>query len=116
MAVEISQGSGNVPRDPQSLPWDQPVHSQRHVNGHHKGTTQSDSTPNKECLPHSHGSVDINTGIIPASHLVDKLRLTIAITPCVTLAQMSDNTIVKDVVRLFTGDGITIPQISNMFK
>jgi len=27
-----------------------------------------------------------------------------------------DNTTVEDVVRLFTGDGITIPQISDMFE
>jgi len=37
-------------------------------------------------------------------------------TPCVTLAQMLDNTTVEDVVRLFTGDGITIPQISDTFE
>jgi len=37
-------------------------------------------------------------------------------TPRVTLAQMLDNITVEDMVRLFTGDGITIPQISNMFK
>jgi len=48
--------------------------------------------------------------------LVDNLHLTIAITPCVTPAQMSDNTTVEDMVRLFAGDGITIPQISNAFK
>jgi len=35
--------------------------------------------------------------------------LTIATTPCVTLAQMSDNITVEDMVRLFTEDGITIP-------
>ena len=29
---------------------------------------------------------------------------------------MSDNITVEDVVRLFTGDGITIPQISNVFE
>ena len=49
-------------------------------------------------------------------HLVDDLRLTIAMTPCITLAQMSDNITVEDVVRLFAGDGITIPQISDVFK
>jgi len=49
-------------------------------------------------------------------HLIDKLCLTVAMTPCITQAQMSDNTTVENVVRLFTGDGITIPQISNAFK
>ena len=49
-------------------------------------------------------------------HLIDNLHLTIAMTPCITLAQMSDNTTVEDVVRLFAGDGITIPHISDMFK
>jgi len=48
--------------------------------------------------------------------LVDNLHLTIAMTPHVTPAQMSDNTTVEDMVRLFTGDGITIPQISNAFE
>jgi len=37
-------------------------------------------------------------------------------TPHVTLAQMSDNTTVEDMVRLFAGDGITIPQISDAFE
>jgi len=37
-------------------------------------------------------------------------------TPCVTPAQMSDNITVEDMVRLFAGDGITIPQISNTFE
>jgi len=37
-------------------------------------------------------------------------------TPCITPAQMSDNITVEDVVRLFAGDGITIPQISDTFK
>jgi len=37
-------------------------------------------------------------------------------TPCVTLAQMSDNITVEDMVRLFAGGGITIPQISNVFE
>jgi len=49
-------------------------------------------------------------------HLVDDLHLTIAMTPCITPAQMSDNITVEDVVRLFAGDGITIPQISDVFK
>ena len=49
-------------------------------------------------------------------HLVDNLHLTIATTSHVTLAQVSDHTTVEDVVRLFTGDGITIPQISNVFE
>jgi len=48
--------------------------------------------------------------------LVDDLCLTITMTPCITPAQMSDNITVEDVVRLFTGDGITIPQISNVFE
>ena len=48
--------------------------------------------------------------------LIDNLCLTIATTPHVTLAQMLDNTTVEDMVRLFAGDGITIPQISNAFK
>jgi len=48
--------------------------------------------------------------------LIDDLHLTIATTPCVTLAQMSNNTTVEDAVRLFTGDGITMPQISDTFK
>jgi len=48
--------------------------------------------------------------------LVDNLHLTIATTPRITPAQMSDNITVEDVVRLFTGDGITIPQISNAFE
>jgi len=37
-------------------------------------------------------------------------------TPHITLAQMLDNITVEDMVRLFAGDGITIPQISNMFE
>jgi len=37
-------------------------------------------------------------------------------TPHITPAQMLDNITVEDVVRLFTGDGITIPQISNAFE
>ena len=49
-------------------------------------------------------------------HLVDELHLTIAMTPHITPAQMLDNTTVEDVVTLFTGDGITIPQISDAFK
>jgi len=48
--------------------------------------------------------------------LVDNLHLTIATTPRVTLAQMSDNITVEDMVRLFAGDGITIPQLSDMFE
>jgi len=35
-------------------------------------------------------------------------------TPHITPAQMSDNITVEDVVRLFAGDGITIPQIWSM--
>jgi len=49
-------------------------------------------------------------------HLVDDLHLTIATTPHVTPAQMSDNITVEDMVRLFAGDGITIPQISDAFE
>jgi len=49
-------------------------------------------------------------------HLVDDLCLTIATTPHITLAQMLANTDVEDMVRLFAGDGIMIPQISDMFK
>ena len=37
-------------------------------------------------------------------------------TPHITPAQMSNNITVEDMVRLFTGDGITIPQISDTFK
>jgi len=37
-------------------------------------------------------------------------------TPCITLAQLSDNVTIEDVARLFTGDGITIPQISDTFE
>jgi len=37
-------------------------------------------------------------------------------TPCITPAQMLDNTTVEEVVRLFTEDGITILQISDAFK
>jgi len=48
--------------------------------------------------------------------LVNDLCLTIAMTPCITPAQMSDNNTIEDVVRLFTGDGITIPQISDLFE
>ena len=48
--------------------------------------------------------------------LVDKLCLAIVTMPHVTLAQLSDNVTIEDVTRLFTGDGITIPQISNMFE
>ena len=48
--------------------------------------------------------------------LIDNLRLTIAMTPRITLAQMSDNIIVEDVVRPFAGDGLTIPQISDTFE
>jgi len=49
-------------------------------------------------------------------HLVDGLCLTIAMMPCITLAQLLDNVTVEDVARLFTGDGITIPQISDVFE
>ena len=49
-------------------------------------------------------------------HLVDDLHLTITMTLHVTLAQMLDNITVEDMVRLFTGDGITIPQISDTFE
>jgi len=36
--------------------------------------------------------------------------------PCITPAQLSDNTTIEDMARLFAGDGITIPQISDMLK
>jgi len=36
--------------------------------------------------------------------------------PHIILAQLSDNVTVKDMARLFTGDGITTPQISDAFK
>ena len=36
--------------------------------------------------------------------------------PCITPAQLSDNVTIKDVARLFAGDGITIPQISDAFE
>ena len=49
-------------------------------------------------------------------HLVDELHLIIATTPHITLAQLSDNITIEDVARLLAGDGITIPQISDMFK
>ena len=49
-------------------------------------------------------------------HLVDQLHLTIAMMPQVTLAQLSDNVTIKEVARLFTGDGMTIPQISGTFE
>jgi len=49
-------------------------------------------------------------------HLIDDLHLTIAMTPCITPAQMLDNITVEDMVRLFAGDGITIPQISDTFE
>jgi len=48
--------------------------------------------------------------------LVDRLHLTIVTMPHITLAQLSDNVTIKDVARLFTGDGITIPQISDAFE
>jgi len=37
-------------------------------------------------------------------------------TPHVTPAQMSDNITVEDMVRLFAGDGITIPQTSDALE
>jgi len=49
-------------------------------------------------------------------HLVDKLHLTIEMMPCIILAQLSDNVTIEDVARLFTGDGITIHQISDAFE
>jgi len=49
-------------------------------------------------------------------HLVDELHLTIVTMPCITLAQLLDNVTVEDMARLFTGDGITIPQISDAFE
>jgi len=48
--------------------------------------------------------------------LVDKLHLTIVTSPHVTPAQLSDHVTVEDMARLFTGGGITIPQISNVFE
>jgi len=36
--------------------------------------------------------------------------------PHITLAQLSDNITIEDVARLFAGDGITIPQISDAFE
>jgi len=48
--------------------------------------------------------------------LIDDLCLNITTTTRITPAQMSDNIIVEDMVRLFTGDGISIPQISDVFK
>jgi len=36
--------------------------------------------------------------------------------PCITPAQLLDNITIKDVARLFTGDGITIPQIGDTFE
>ena len=48
--------------------------------------------------------------------LVDELCLTIAMTSKVMLVQMLENITMEDMVRLFTGDGITIPQISNAFE
>jgi len=48
--------------------------------------------------------------------LVDELHLTIVMTARVMLAQMLENITIEDVVRLFMGGGITIPQISDMFK
>jgi len=48
--------------------------------------------------------------------LVDKLHLTIVMMPCVTPAQLLDNVTIEDMARLFTGDGISIPQISDMFE
>jgi len=36
--------------------------------------------------------------------------------PCITPAQLLDNITIEDVARLFTGDGITIPQISDVFE
>jgi len=41
---------------------------------------------------------------------------TIAMAPCITPAQLLDNITIEDMARLFTGDGITIPQISDVFK
>jgi len=37
-------------------------------------------------------------------------------TPRITPAQLSDNVTIEDVARLFAGNGITIPQISDMFE
>jgi len=74
---------------------------------------QSDSTLNMECLIHV--AQLISTPEL-YWHLIDDLCLTIATTPHVTLAQMSDNITVEDVVRLFAGDGITIPQVSDVFE
>jgi len=36
--------------------------------------------------------------------------------PHITLAQLLDNITIEDMARLLTGDGITIPQISDTFK
>jgi len=49
-------------------------------------------------------------------HLVDKLHLTIEMMPQITLAQLLDNVTIEDMARLFTGDGITIPKISDAFE
>src|ERR1700723_771302 len=48
--------------------------------------------------------------------LVDELHLTIATTTRMTMMEPSDNVTLKDVARLFVGDGYTIAQVRDAFE
>jgi len=114
MAVEISQGSGNAPRILRAC-YAINLSSVR-------GMLMVMARALRGAIAHRTWSAFLIRAAQLIStpglywHLVDDLCLTIAMTPCVTLAQMSDNITVEDVVRLFTGDGITIPQTSDAFE
>lgn len=73
------------------------------------------------CAPHSSGMALVrNTFLLRAAHLlatlglycrlVAELRLSIA-GPRMTVPAPSKNISIEDVVRLFTVDGVTIPQV-----
>jgi hypothetical protein len=48
--------------------------------------------------------------------MVEEMRLTIATSPRVTMAQPSENITVEDVVQLLAADGITIPQVMDTYE
>ena len=47
---------------------------------------------------------------------MDDLCLTIVMNVNMMVMALLDNIMVEDVARLFVGDGITIPQISDMYE
>ena len=67
MAMEISQGSCNAPRDQTSPIWDQLIIYQGSPDSYSKGAMRKYHNSGKECIFQLHSTIDDDTRFMPAS-------------------------------------------------